>query len=564
MAVSCLGRAVAVVAMAAGGALAVGCAAPGGLPAARFANAPPVTIVDDRRGVPTRPDISLPLREVDVYDRSFAGPLFRALELPTRRRALGVNAVDEVPDSTWFTNRIGVRELSPAEIARGPLDDDDGAEPPKPWTVRSTWPRGGRLGLLITDAHGVAYGISFDHRDRPELETGAAIVVNRLLWASGYNVPADRIAYVRPSELVLAPDATIKNELGRMIGLLERPDLDAMLAEAWQTRDGRIRVHASRRLAGEPLGGTPPAGTRRGDPNDRIPHQHRRDLRGQYPLFAWLDHVDLVQANFLDQWITSPRDPARRYVVHYQLGSGKSLGAMALTAQFLRSGHSYAFDWGQSGWSLITLGLAPRPWGRYVAPPLTGVAPTFVPAGFDPGAWRPILPYAPFDAGDRFDMFWGTKLLARFTPAQIRAAVEAGQFSDPRAVTYLTNTLIARQRATVAYWYARVNPLDRFTIAADALCFDDLAIAAGLAPAAGTRYELASHDRHGNLLDRAVLTAAASGPTCTRTLTVSATGDGYTIVEVTTVRPTFAGSTLVHIARAPDTGTWRVIGVWRR
>ncbi len=35
-------------------------------------------------------------------------------------RALNVNTVDEVPDSSWFTNRIGRRELSLDEIVRGP------------------------------------------------------------------------------------------------------------------------------------------------------------------------------------------------------------------------------------------------------------------------------------------------------------------------------------------------------------------------------------------------------------------------------------------------------------
>src|SRR5687767_7414384 len=35
-------------------------------------------------------------------------------------RAVNVNTLDEVPDSSWFTNRIGVRELSTSEILGGP------------------------------------------------------------------------------------------------------------------------------------------------------------------------------------------------------------------------------------------------------------------------------------------------------------------------------------------------------------------------------------------------------------------------------------------------------------
>jgi len=34
-------------------------------------------------------------------------------------RAMNVNSLDEVPDSSWFTNRIGRREMSIAEIVGG-------------------------------------------------------------------------------------------------------------------------------------------------------------------------------------------------------------------------------------------------------------------------------------------------------------------------------------------------------------------------------------------------------------------------------------------------------------
>jgi hypothetical protein len=161
-------------------------------------------------------------------------------------------------------------------------------------------------------------------------------------------------------------------------------------------------------------------------------------------------------------------------------------------------------------------------------------------------------------------MFWGAKVLARFTRAQIRAAVEAGRYSDPRTVEYLTDTLVARQRATLAHWYARVNPLDRFRATpGDGLCFDDLAISAQLASAADTRYELASYDRDARPLGRVLIPAIPGGATCTRSMKLASGGDGYTIVKITTWRPAFARSTVVHLATDPASGAWRVIGVWR-
>ncbi|NVB80743.1 MAG: hypothetical protein HOV81_20270 [Kofleriaceae bacterium] len=498
--------------------------------------------------------------ELDFFDRSFQGPILRVLSLPEKRRARGVNSFDEVPDSTWFTNRIGVRDLTPEEVGKGPGGEDDGPEAHKPWTIHSTKPGGTEIGFIMTDARGVKYGLGFDGTDYPEVETGAAVVVNRLLWAFGYNVPDDRVAFVRPDELVVAPDAVVKDTQGRKLFHLDRKEVDRQLAKVWHTPDGQIRVVASRWLSGESLGGTPPSGTRRGDPNDRIAHEDRRDLRGQYPVFSWVEHLDLVRGNFLDMLVGSPDDPSRRYVIHYMIDFGRSMGTLPAIEKNLRSNHRYLFDWSEPIWSL---GLAPRPWGHHWAPPLLGVSPTFVSTGFDPGEWRPDIPYPPFVASDRFDMFWGAKILAHFTPAQIRAAVEAGRYSDPRTVDYLTQTLIERQRAIIEYWYTRVNPLDKFTTDPAGLCFQDLAIKQELAPAAQTRYLLKSYDRNNQRLSYVSVPAMPSGTTCTSSATLATDGDGYTIIKVTTERPGYVHSTVVHLAKDPATGSWRVIGVLR-
>ncbi|HEX5064081.1 MAG TPA: hypothetical protein VFV99_32115 [Kofleriaceae bacterium] len=528
------------------------------VPRVRYANAAPVTVVNDRRAVPTRPHVSRQLLDLDFYDRSVEDPLMNTLSLPQKQRARGVNAVDEVPNSTWFTNRIGVRDMSPQEIANGPLGDE-GPEPHKPWTVHSTKPGGTEVGFIITDARGVKYGLGFDTPEWPEMETGNAVVVNRLLWAFGYNVPDERIAYIRPEDLVPAANAQVKDSQGRRLRQLDRKELDRQLALVSHAPDGRIRVLASRWLSGESLGGTNPTGVRKGDPNDVIPHEDRRDLRGQYPVFAWLEHLDLVRGNFLDMLI-APHDPAHRYVVHYLLDFGRSLGAIAVIDKNLRANHRYLVDWSDPIW---TFGTEPRSWGKHAAPLLTGVSPTFVATGFDPGAWKPNLPYQPFDSADRFDMFWGTKILGRFTPEQIRAAVEAGRFSDPRTVDYLTDTLIRRQQATMAYWYVRVNPLDKFTVGPNGLCFEDLAMMGRLVPGAPTRYELASYDRDARPLGTVTINAAQGGATCTGSVKLSNVNGGYTIVKITTLRPVANGSTIVHLARAPKSAEWRVIGVMR-
>jgi hypothetical protein len=248
------------------------------------------------------------------------------------------------------------------------------------------------------------------------------------------------------------------------------------------------------------------------------------------------------------------------YVQHYLLDFGKSLGVFAATGKDPRRGYDYWFDPAAILGSLVTLGLVERSWEGRRHGHLRGVG-AFDAASFDPDGWRPTsAAYVPFTTRDRYDAFWATKILMRFTREQLHAVVETAHFSDPRAVEYLTDTLLARQRATGAYWFSRVNPLDGFRIENGAVCFDDLAVRYRFT-SAPTTYAVTSFDFAGRRL--AASTANASGArTCTPPLTLGSGPDGYTIVEIATQRAEFAGRTLVHVARDRASGELRVIGIW--
>ncbi|HVF26752.1 MAG TPA: hypothetical protein VM943_00845, partial [Pyrinomonadaceae bacterium] len=64
----------------------------------------------------------------DWVDNTAFRPVKQSLDMPRhlrrltgrRHEALNVNTMDEVPDSSWFTNRNGRRGLSLEEIKRGP------------------------------------------------------------------------------------------------------------------------------------------------------------------------------------------------------------------------------------------------------------------------------------------------------------------------------------------------------------------------------------------------------------------------------------------------------------
>jgi len=556
-------RGLASAALAALAALAAGCAPHAAVPDVRFANAAAVAVVDDRRDVPERPKRRTNMPDLYHLDGHLS-LVTRPLALPEPRRALGVNALDEVPDSTWFTNRIGVRALSPDEVRAGPTRVGS-PEPYKPWTVHSTKIGGIAVGFIISDARGERFLLKFEEPGFPEVETAADAITSRLLWAAGYHVPEDHVVYLRPEDLVLAPDAKVKDPLGHE-SHLDRAGLERRLALVDRGADGRLRATASRMLDGKALGGHPGKGMRTDDPNDRIPHELRRDLRGAYAFFAWLDQTDAKEDNTLDMWVADPADPKRHYVKHYLVDFGKSLGTTATTNREPRSGYAYMLDFAEMFSSLATLGLPTRAWERRAEPTLPGVG-LFEAETFDPSAWKPNSPaYLPFRTADDHDKLWAARILIRFTREQIRAAVDTARLSDPRAAEYLVDTIVARQRATARYWFWRKSPLDGFAIEGDAraLCFDDLMLAYGLAPvAATTRYAVAAFDRSGRPLSApSELRADPRGRTCAP-VTLAADRDGYSIIRIETRRLRFSGETYIHVARDPASGAPRVIGVWR-
>ena len=67
---------------------------------------------------------------------------------------------------------------------------------------------------------------------------------------------------------------------------LTREKLLESLQEVFIEPSGSIRGLATRFVPGKPMDGWPRKGTRKGDPNDIVPHEMRRELRGAYAFFS--------------------------------------------------------------------------------------------------------------------------------------------------------------------------------------------------------------------------------------------------------------------------------------
>ena len=122
---------------------------------------------------------------------------------------------------------------------------------------------------------------------------------------------------------------------------------------------------------------------------------------------------------------------------------------------------------------MVTFGLYPPRWARSEYPKLTGVG-MFDSWSFDPLSWKPNYPNPAFLLMDREDAFWAAKQVAAFSDDEIRALVETGEYSDPRAADWITECLIKRRDKIAEAWFSRVLPLDKFSIVDGKLAFEDL------------------------------------------------------------------------------------------
>ncbi|HEY4181674.1 MAG TPA: hypothetical protein VGM90_32745 [Kofleriaceae bacterium] len=543
-------------------ALLVACSSrPDGAGTLRFKIAPPVWRVADREPLDHAPgerDYNRTLYHIDGYAVRRAT---RAMDVQTPTRAKDVNSFDEVPDSTWFTNRIGVRDISIDELKRG-ANLDPSPITHLPWTITGAKVGGTSIGFIFEDTTGQKFLLKFDVPERPEMETGAHAIGHRLVWAAGYNVPEDYVEYIDRKDLVIGSKASKKDVFGNKEPLTEA-ELDAALKKVYVREDGKIRVLASRFLPGVPIGPYAREGTRKDDKNDTIPHQFRRSVRGQVPLFSVMNHTDMQEDNTLDAFVAYKGPDGKPgkagHVVHYMIDFGKAFGVMGWGLHWKTVGYTYRVDIAKALSSLLTLGLRPREWDAVSSPPYLGLG-LYESEHYDPETWRPNSLYWPYEDIDNVDGYWGAKITMRFTPEQIEAVVGEAKFSDPRTARYMADTIIARQRKTGKYWFRQSSPLDTFSVQGTHLCFDDLAVHYQLEQTAGSRYSIEVFDGAGKQLS-AARTLQGQEHSCVEVPT-GATADAYTIVRLAVQRNgNVIAPVLVHLAKT--NGALGVIGIRR-
>jgi hypothetical protein len=431
----------------------------------RFIDAPIVWRVEDQ--TPIEEPEENRFVEYALYAQIFGlDPVDRALALPDEEPARDTNALDEVPDSTWFENRIGRYALTPEDVARGP-----GGPPPRlPLVVTKGKSVGSNPGFFAKDAEGRDFLVKLDIV--PEMHTGNAAAVSRLFWAIGYHVPTEHVFTFSRDEVVVGRTATYDQGLDEDLPFTEA-QLDRLLAGTPRPKMGRYRALASEILPGKPKGGFRDRGRRDDDPNDTIDHEHRRVLRALKIFAIWLDHSDIGENNSLDMFV---REDGRAFLRHYLVDFGETLGAHAIGHPWV--GSSHLVDYEHLALGLFSFGLWVRPWEHDMEWPFPSVGPYF--PDLDPHAWREKKPYYAFREITPADAFWAAKIVLRFERAHLEAAVETAALADPAAARYLVDTMVARARTIGLVYLSEVTALDRFHIRDGRLCMVDLVALHGL------------------------------------------------------------------------------------
>ncbi len=418
----------------------------------------PVSVVDAKK-----------LKIYDLYDYLYqTGRQKPRASSPAK----GVNTLGDVPDSAWFTNRHGRNRMTKEELKRGP---GNGHAPKPPYVIVGAKSEGISPGFRMRDAAGRIYFVKPDPAANPELNTGADILGSKFFYAIGYNTPENYIAKIRKSELTVGREAKIflPNQISRE---MINHDIYDILQKAARMPDGSYRVTASLAIPGKDLGPFRYEGTRSDDPNDLVPHENRRDLRGLFVFCSWLNHTDAKAANSYSALV---QEDGISFIRHYLIDFGSAFGSDGDAPKDARFGNAYQIPTaGSAIRSLLSLGIYSPRWERAVFPKLKAVGRIEAEA-FDPERWKPNYPNPAFLHRRPDDEYWAARIVMAFTDEDIRALVETGEYSDPRVVDYLVTTLAQRRDKIGQTYFAKVLPLDNFQVDDEELLFEDLSVKYG-------------------------------------------------------------------------------------
>ena len=388
-----------------------------------------------------------------------------------------MNTVDEVPDSNWFTNRLGTRAVTVDELLKGP--DTGNGPAPGTWTVIAAKNDGitpaspcgiprGRCGSSSSTPPAIA-------PCRPGLKSWSrscsgrsATTCRRSTWPPS-----------RPDQLAIDDAARITPPSGKR-RRFKQSDVYTLLRKAHRDADGSYRVIASKALEGKPVGGFRFYGTRSDDPNDIVAHEHRRELRAYGTFAAWVNHVDSKSINTLDTVITVD---GRSVVRHNLLDFGSTVGSAGVYPREAFEGWEYLVEGGKTLKGIPTFGFYIKNWRTVPLYRARSVGSFPIDhSTWDPEVWKARYANSAFRSARLDDKFWAARRLQGFTDEMLKAVTRVGRFEDPTSEAALAKFLIDRRDGILRRYLPAVNPVLNVQLGADGkLTFRNAAVEAAVA-----------------------------------------------------------------------------------
>ncbi len=448
----------------------------------------PAWVDADRKHIP-KPDYHEELLIWSQVERSFFDQLYQSVDIERQWRnvtgnadeARNINTFDEVPNSSWFTNRIGLYELTAEDIVDGPLIVG-GPDTTGPLEVYRPKVGGATAGFWVKDRRGNEFIVKFDPKGFPGMATASSAMASRYFHACGYNVPEETIFYFHPDSLAIREGLTYKDRAGNRHPFT-REKLNDMMVKTERMADGRIRAVASLALPNV-IGPFSFEGRRSDDPNDWCPHEHRRELRGLYVIASFVNHYDVKDHNTLDSY---REEGDSGYVKHFLLDFASVFGSDGRLPKSPIKGYANVHDLKDMVISILTLGLKQWPWEK-AEPIRYREVGYFESEIFEPDKFDPIVPNPAWENKTNRDAYWGAKIVMAWTDEHLRTLISTAQYDDREVEGYLFQTLVARRDKIGRHWFSKVNPLDYFNVQENSaggldIAFEDLWVRYGLGEA---------------------------------------------------------------------------------
>ena len=227
------------------------------------------------------------------------------------------------------------------------------------------------------------------------LATGAEMVTSRILYALGYHVGENYIVRFGREQIVVSEAGQVVSTGGHT-GRLTDTDIDQFLNSVASGPGPTYRAVATRLPSDRSrvLGPYQVFGVRSDDPNDVVPHEQRRDLRGLFVFCAWLDFNNMRAVNTADVLVEDEGIP---YIRHHLFDFTETLGSSALGGpKRAWEGHERLYPGiATIAANVAGLGVYTPGWMRARYPKLRGVG-HFDYETFDPDRWTPNSLIAPF------------------------------------------------------------------------------------------------------------------------------------------------------------------------